>query len=135
MTDTVFLFGVFDGLHDGHRFFITEAAKQGETLVISVTRDKVSHDLKGRQPKHSLAERMKTLQELFPEAIIIPGDETNGSWTGLRTYTPAIVALGYDQTDLKRALEDARETLGFSFEIVEIPDHRGDELHSRFLNK
>ena len=135
MQRTVFIFGVFDGVHDGHRFFITEAQKLGEPVIISVTRDEVSRDLKGRAPKYSLEERMEALQELFPEAIVIPGDETNGSWAGLRTYTPAVIALGYDQTDLKRALEDARETLGFSFEIVEIPDHRGDELHSRLLNK
>jgi FAD synthetase len=135
MPRTVFIFGVFDGVHDGHRFFITEAQKLGEPVIISVARDEVSFDLKGRKPKYSLQERMHTLEELFPETTVIPGDATTGSWEGLQKYQPNVIALGYDQTDLKDALETARGILGFPFELITIPDHRGDELHSRLLNK
>lgn len=135
MSRTVFIFGVFDGIHDGHRFFITEAKKQGDILVISVTQDEISLDLKGRNPKYALTERIRALEKVFPEARVISGDTTSGSWTELQKYTPGIIAIGYDQTALHNALEAARETLGFPFEIVVIPDYRGDELHSSLLNK
>ena len=41
INKTIAIFGVFDGIHDGHLFFIREAKKQGNRLVAIVARDEV----------------------------------------------------------------------------------------------
>ncbi len=133
MSDTVFIFGVFDGLHDGHRFFIEEASKLGKQLIISVADDDASESLKSRRPKRSQDERIQELSKAFPQFTIIRGDKQRGSWHGLLTHKPQIVALGYDQEKLHIALEQTRAILPFSFEIIVLPDHHGEELHSSLL--
>lgn len=133
MSATVFIFGVFDGIHDGHRFFVEQAAQLGDTLIISVANDDASESLKNRRPKRPIEERMAALAELFPKATLIKGDTQAGSWHGLLAHKPQIIALGYDQDRLHTALEQARATLPFSFEIRTLEDFRGSELHSSLL--
>lgn len=35
----VMVFGVFDGLHPGHRAFLRQARKKGDKLIVVVARD------------------------------------------------------------------------------------------------
>jgi len=42
----VLVFGTFDGLHDGHRFFLTEARKLGDRLIASVATDEIVERIK-----------------------------------------------------------------------------------------
>lgn len=127
------IFGVFDGIHDGHRFFIEEAMKLGDTLVISVADDDASEHLKHRRPKRVAEDRIKDLTEAFPNAAVIRGDKQESSWLGLLDQRPSVVALGYDQDKLKLVLENARASFPFLFELITIGDHKGDTLHSSML--
>ena len=45
----VMVFGTFDGIHDGHRHFLREAKKQGEELIVAVSKDEVVQKLKNRK--------------------------------------------------------------------------------------
>ena len=44
------VFGVFDGLHEGHKYLLTEAAKLCDELVVVVTLDEAVATLKGHLP-------------------------------------------------------------------------------------
>jgi cytidyltransferase-like protein len=44
---TVMVFGTFDGIHDGHRYFLNEAKKFGDKLVVAVAKDTTVKTLKG----------------------------------------------------------------------------------------
>jgi FAD synthetase len=46
----VIAFGVFDGLHEGHRHFLREARKLGGRLTVAVAHDEAVVMLKGRRP-------------------------------------------------------------------------------------
>jgi FAD synthetase len=95
---TVLVFGTFDKLHPGHEWFLMEAKKYGDRLVVVVGRDRNVTMLKGRQPKQSEADRLAAIQRLpyVTEARL-----------GLENYTrrlemiasikPAVICLGYDQ--------------------------------------
>ena len=50
----VMVFGTFDRLHDGHRFFLREAEKLGTTLFIVVARDSMVVTHKKRSAKNAL---------------------------------------------------------------------------------
>lgn len=104
----VFIFGVFDGLHEGHRFFINEALKLSGDLTISVAQDNYVEKYKGKIPKNSLSARIAKIKEVYPRANIISGDVKINTWTGINKSKPDIIFLGYDQNNLKKALENLK---------------------------
>ena len=132
---SVLIFGTFDHLHDGHRFFIREAQKLGNILIISVARDASVHVHKSKQALQQEDTRLKVLSNEFPDTQVRLGDEHAGSWKILNETKPDIIALGYDQHALKEALEAYYINKEHKPEIVTIKDHKGDTLHSSLLTK
>ncbi len=128
----VFIFGVFDGLHDGHRFFIEESTKLGTEIVISVARDEYVRKYKNKEPKNLLPTRIQTIKENYREAKVIEGDSEIESWKSLQEEKPDIIALGYDQNKLKEVLEN-KTWNNFSPKIVIIQPHINDKLHTSNL--
>ena len=70
-----------------------------------VTRDEVVAELKKKKPKNNLNQRIKKLTESVLVNEVIKGDKKTGSWNIIGKCNPDIVALGYDQKELKSALE------------------------------
>lgn len=99
------VFGVFDRLHDGHRFFLREARACGDRLVVVVARDEFVERFKAKRPWQTAEERIAVIvREGLADEVVL-GDETEESWKVVKKYRPAIIALGYDQTILKETLE------------------------------
>ncbi len=114
----VMVFGVFDGLHKGHQFFLEQAKKLGTDLIIVVTIDKVVEELKNKVPRFNLKKRIEDLRQLAITNKIVSGDEKNGSWKIIKKFKPDIIALGYDQKDL--ALNLSQYLLAVDFPRPEI---------------
>ena len=116
----VMVFGVFDGLHEGHQYLLREATKQG-SLVIVVARDSVVRQLKKKMPKQNELERIDALQKFSPAAIVILGDKDQGSYDVVKTHRPAMICLGYDQLalgeDLRRRIESGTIQVTKLYEI------------------
>lgn len=111
----VLLFGTFDHLHPGHRFVLQEALKRaclgevssrrseakpdgrsrGEVHVV-VARDKNVQQIKGKDPKQKEEERLRVLQNAFPEVHARLGD-TEDFLIPVRAINPDLILLGYDQ--------------------------------------
>lgn len=104
LYETGVVFGVFDGLHKGHQYFLTEAAKQCKKLIVAVTESKVVLHLKGHLPRYEQNERITAIQTFNPKFEVIEGDKTLGKWTALKKYTPEIVFLGHDQQAIAEEL-------------------------------
>ncbi|MDP3996740.1 MAG: adenylyltransferase/cytidyltransferase family protein [bacterium] len=104
LKKAVLVFGTFDGLHEGHVFFLREAQKLGSKLIVSVAQDSSVVSLKNKVPRSPLPERMLAVEKRFPEAEIVSGDTSLGSWSAIKKFKPDVVALGYDQLKLKSAL-------------------------------
>jgi cytidyltransferase-like protein len=123
------VFGVFDGLHEGHKYFLQEAHKQCDELVVVVTMPEMVEMIKKRQPKYSFEDRGAAIIEYFPNVKIIPSDTTLGAWTMFKTYTPDIVILGYDQHGIARELEK------MNMPFVVLNSHFPEKYKSGILNK
>jgi cytidyltransferase-like protein len=130
----VLVFGVFDGIHDGHRYFLNHAKDLGESLTIVVTQDAVVQELKDTPPRHTLSNRIKNLGCEFSDARIVPGDTTINTWHIIETEKPDIIALGYDQTALQHALQGYITDHGLDIAVTMIDDHDGENLHSSLIN-
>ena len=72
----VFTNGVFDVLHSGHIFYLDQAARLGDKLVIGINSDKSARRLKGKnRPINDLASRATVLNSLRMVDWIISFDE------------------------------------------------------------
>lgn len=98
------VFGVFDGLHQGHRHFLTQAAKQCEKLVVVVAHPTIVQTLKQREPHHALPERIASICAFNSHFEVVSGDTEIGTWSALKKYQPDSVLLGYDQERLGQEL-------------------------------
>ncbi len=130
---TVLVFGTFDGLHDGHRFFLTEAKRLGNKLIVSVATDEVVAKFKGHAPKQHLEERLQTLEASGLVDLAVAGDRVLGGWGAIRVWKPDIVAVGYDQTHLAETLQKFITTEKLSLKIVPIKALEPTRLHSSLL--
>ena len=132
---TVLVFGTFDKLHEGHHAYLKFARGQGDTLVASVAQDRVIEDMKGRQPFEGLPERMQKLLEMKLVDDALSGDEVTGSWSAIHELKPDVIVVGYDQIELKDALEKLKVEKGFQYEIVVAPSHEGHKFHTSIIHK
>ncbi len=127
---TVMVFGVFDGLHEGHAFLFTEAKKHGKKLIAVVARDETAFRLKNRLPKMPLEERVKAVQEIKIVSQAVSGDNTEGIWEVVWKYQPDVIAFGYDQEKLKAALEKDKKTFNWEIKFITVGSHEPEKFHS-----
>jgi cytidyltransferase-like protein len=131
----VLVFGVFDGIHDGHRDLFRQARLHGNYVVVAVAPDNIVQQLKHRLPKLELTERIERVAREPGVDEAVAGDELLGSYNVVKSHCPDIVALGYDQKDLQEDLEARKDDFGFDFEIVMLEPYRADEFHSSLLDE
>lgn len=132
--ETGVVFGVFDGLHAGHQYFLTEAAKKCEKLIVAVTDGEVVLHLKGHLPRYEYAERVAAIQAFNPKLKVVQGDKTLGKWTVLKKYSPDIVLLGHDQQALAKELTKLH--IPFVFLDSHHPEkHKSSIIHKQSLAK
>ena len=125
---TGMVFGVFDGLHDGHRHLLSEATKRCEKLIIVVTLDVVVSILKNHPPKYSYEDRVKAIVDFNPNLAIVPSDPTLGGWSILDRHQPDMIFLGYDQHAIEREMKRLRRS------FLTIDAHNPETFHSSILN-
>ncbi|MBI2098731.1 MAG: adenylyltransferase/cytidyltransferase family protein [Candidatus Wildermuthbacteria bacterium] len=135
----VIIFGIFDGVHDGHRDLFRQARELGDELVVIVGRDEIAEKLKGKKPKYAEDERIRLVQRepLVDNAIL--GDRELSAYTMLEQCNPDVVCLGYDQDELE---EDLRRWLALrlaqgkqdkSIQIYRAKPYRESTFHSSLI--
>ncbi len=107
------VFGVFDGLHLGHLHFLQQAAALGRELTVVVAQDALVRKMKGKAPKWMLRRRTSAVRKVGCVTKVIAGDKKLNSWIAVKKIKPNIVALGYDQKRLGRALRACQDRFGF----------------------
>ncbi|MBI2075335.1 MAG: adenylyltransferase/cytidyltransferase family protein [Candidatus Harrisonbacteria bacterium] len=131
----VMVFGVFDGMHEGHKAFLREAKKFGEHLIAVVAPNHIVEHLKGYLPEIDIAERMAHLEAEDGVGEVAVGDEKLSGWEVIKKYQPDVIALGYDQEALKADLEKNIHQLGYHPEIKVMSSFEPNIYHSSLLKK
>ncbi|MBI2888377.1 MAG: adenylyltransferase/cytidyltransferase family protein [Candidatus Liptonbacteria bacterium] len=129
----VLVFGVFDGIHEGHKQFLKQAKSCGDYLVVVVARDGAAEELKGVYPCLPIGVRMEYVRASEYADEVVMGDRKLGSYEVLKVQRPAVVALGYDQEVLKVDLEKRKGEFGWEFEIKVMEPHQPEKYHSSLL--
>lgn len=130
MRRKIIVFGVFDGLHEGHRYFLSEATKHGDELIVVVARDEMVRVLKNKTPRHNEEERRQAVARMGAVTRAVLGDKEQGVYDVIKKYKPDIVCIGYDQHALAGDLRKKMQTGVISM----IPIRHIDTYQSESVN-
>ena len=132
MTHVV-IFGTFDKVHKGHKYFINQAKSLGDKLTVVIARDSTVKKVKKRVPLLTEDQRKELVsqEESVDQAVL--GNEDD-PYRIIEELKPTIIALGYDQnvfvTNLKQILKDR----GVTPQIVRIASHLPSIYKSSIIN-
>lgn len=98
MQKRVLVFGTFDCLHAGHRYFFKEARALGTELLVVVTRDSVIVAMKGRDAIQTQEQRLATVRAQGAVSWCQLGAKKPDDYTLLHTLDFEVLAIGYDQS-------------------------------------
>ena len=110
--------GVFDILHLGHVYFLKEARKLGDELVVVVATDKTAEKMK-HIPVTSQDMRVELVAELKPVDKAVLGYEDD-KYRIVRELKPDIIALGYDQKHDEKQIKNDLKNLGMDVKVVRL---------------
>ncbi len=127
----VVVFGIFDEVHEGHRFLFEQAlrlsaqstdrsgqARTDTELVAIVGRDSFVRTFKNKEPRNSENVRVEMVQKEPLVDMAVLGDEASSSYRVLSTLRPDVICLGYDQDALEEDLKRWMQKTG-----TQIPIH------------
>jgi FAD synthetase len=117
---TVLVFGTFDALHGGHRYFLRWAKSLGDRLVVSLARDDFVRSFKGKIPRYDENERRLRLEDSGLADAVCLSDPVPGSYDILVKTRPDIVCLGYDQDALAENLRSWLEAGRWGVRLVRL---------------
>jgi FAD synthetase len=121
--------GVFDLLHPGHLYFLEEARRLGDELVVVVARDQTARRLKHEPyvPEHI---RRQMVEALKPVDRAILGSATDIYQTVV-DEKPDIIALGHDQLWNEAEVERECARRGVPVKVIRLKVLPHDELATR----
>lgn len=117
-------------------------------LTVAVAPDSHVRELKFKDPRYTSAKRIQFVKDEHLADEVILGDAEIGSWKILKRVKPNIIALGYDQDELRANLEEYLEKSYPDVEtetgewiknpkrprIITLSAHKPEELHNRIIN-
>ncbi len=115
--------GVFDLLHLGHVRFLEDAKKAGgknAKLIVIIARDSTVEKMKGKKPIMHEAERRALVESLKVVDKAILGHEGLEIGEVIEQVKPDVIALGWDQAEMEREVNDYLSTHKSPISIVRI---------------
>ena len=125
--------GVFDLLHLGHVKFLEEAKKsggKGAELIVIIARDSTVEENKGRKPIMSENQRRALVESLKVVDEAVLGFEKFDLGDVIERIKPDVIALGYDQVDMEKAVQEYVNRHKLKIKVVRVGKFEEDELDS-----
>jgi len=115
--------GTFDLLHMGHIFYLREAKKLGDTLMVVVATDATVRKLK-HEPITPQDTRLQLIKELkiVDEAYLGHEDDM---YKIVQETKPDIIALGFDQIHDEETLKQELKKRKLHCNVVRLPKYNG----------
>lgn len=126
--------GTFDIIHPGHLYYLSEAKKYGNKLVVVVARDDTSQNFKGKNPVHNEKERLENIRmlEIVDKAVL--GKKGN-IFNIIEEIRPDVICLGYDQKVQKQELEDELKKRDIQADVIRIGPYMENVYKSSKMRK
>jgi len=126
--------GTFDVIHPGHLYYLSEAKKYGDRLIVVVARDDTSQSFKGKKPVHDEKARVEAVRTLkiVDEAVL--GNKGN-IFDIIEKIKPDVICLGYDQKIQKEELENELSKRGITAEVIRMGPYMQHIYKSSILRR
>jgi FAD synthetase len=124
---------VFDLLHFGHVRFLEEAKKAGgpnAKLVVIVARDSTVEKRKGKKPIMPENQRKALVESLKVVDEATLGYEKFDIGNVIDEIKPDVIAVGYDQKGIERAVRAYVKEKGLKLQVVRVGKFGEDDLDS-----
>jgi len=115
--------GTFDLLHMGHIYYLREAKKLGDTLVVVVATDSTVQKLK-HDPITPQESRVNLIKELSMVDEVYLGHDDD-MYTIVQEIKPDIIALGFDQIHNDATIENELKKRKLNVKLVRLPKYEG----------
>lgn len=125
--------GAFDLLHYGHLNFLQEARKMGgrdARLIVIVARDRTVEARKGKKPIVPEDQRRALIEALKAVDDAILGFEDMNYEAVIDRLNPDIIAVGYDQSDIKSSVEELIQRKGLKIRVFQTRKFAVDDIDS-----
>jgi len=126
------VFGTFDILHPGHIYYLTEAKKKGDELVVVLARDATVNKIKDNVT-HDEETRYTELAKLKFINKVVLGYEGKDKLKVIEEEQPDIICLGYDQKHFTEKLSELLAKRGLTPEIIRLPPFKEHIYKSSLL--
>jgi FAD synthetase len=126
----VMVFGTFDILHPGHIFFLRQAKKYGDYLIVCLARRDTVKKVKGHFPHHSEADRRMLLKAVKYADKVVFGSKKNYHHQIL-LQKPQIIVLGYDQKYFTKKLQEKLAKKGLNVKIIRLRPYKSRQYQSK----
>ncbi len=115
--------GTFDILHLGHIYFLKEAKKLGDLLVVVVATDSTVRKLK-HEPVNPEQIRLDLIKELKIVDKAYLGYE-NDIYEILKEIKPDIITLGYDQLHDEKTIKKELKKRNIKAKVIRLKEYKG----------
>ncbi len=131
----VLAFGTFDIFHEGHRYFLRQARKQGDFLRVVVARDATVVRIKKVIPRNSEKSRVLTIKKAQLADEVVLGSLAD-KYVAVLEYLPDVICLGYDQEFFIDKLEEKLKEFGLEgVETIRLKPFKPKIFKSSFLRE
>lgn len=114
---------------------LRQAKELGDYLVVVVAPDNIVQEIKGKTCLRRSGERIQGVRDERIADEVVLGDKLLDNWSILKKYKPDIIALGYDQDELRAALDAYFENSEKKPRIVLLKAFKPDQYKSSLLNQ
>ena len=119
----VMCFGSFDVLHPGHMYYLREAKKFGDKLIVVVAKESTIKKIKGKEPKYSERERLEHVRDVNYVDKAVLGYEAD-PYEIIEEINPDVICLGYDQDSYSENLAEKLKERGMSPKIYRLKPYK-----------
>ncbi len=123
----IMVFGTFDVVHPGHVHMLKEAKGLGDYLIVVISRDQITTEVKGKKPLFNEDDRLQAVQQLHIADKVRLGNLGPDKYQAIKEEKPDIVALGYDQVAF---VDKLRENIEPYIQIVRLQPYKPETYKS-----
>jgi FAD synthetase len=133
--ETVMVFGTFDIFHKGHGYFLRQAKKHGDYLIVVIARDATVKKNKGEDPISDEYERVTGVRKSGLADRVLLGN-IGDKYALIKEYKPNVICLGYDQKFFVDKLQEKLTEFGLEkTEIIRLKSYKPEIYKSSILKE
>jgi FAD synthetase len=115
----IMCFGTFDVLHKGHEYYLNEAKKLGDCLVVVIALDQTVKKIKSHPPHYNQQARLKHVQQLKIANSVILGN-AGDKLKVIEDEKPNVICFGYDQKTFTEHAKEELQKRNLKVEVVRL---------------